>query len=282
MDFRQIIDENLYEYSDKIDCDVAEDLNRIFYRGLAAHDADDDSLLSLLIWEFKSVEDAADTESELKWIYAIDSKYISPILECYHAKVHDAEVKKTYFESVSLDEEKETALKECGFSLESVESKDINVTVDECKALSIAKKDAPPYIQSISNLSDDAFNQGLMNILFKYDNPALEDIMFLPKDWYEQTISCCTKTDGKVTGLLLVHLCPSGTLVPVLFFAVGADSRISLVEMMRFSISMAANIYSGDTIIRIHRRTPEVKALSGKLFPNKKGAPAVAGKRLES
>lgn len=101
MDFRQIIDENLYEYSDKIDCDVAEDLNRKYYRGLAAHDADDDSLLSLLIWEFKSVEDAAD-------------------------------------------------------------------------------------------------------------------------------------------------------------------------------------IYSGDTIIRIHRRTPEVKALSGKLFPNKKGAPAVAGKRLES
>ncbi len=162
-----------------------------------------------------------------------------------------------------------------------MESRDIDVTVDECKALFIAKKAAPSYVQSILNLTNEEFYQGLMNILFKYDNPALEDLAYLPKKWYEQSVSCYIKTDGKVTGFLLLHACPSGILIPVLLFAVGADSRMSLVEMMRFSIQKAAEIYPGNTVIRIHRRNGSVAALSNKLFPDKKGEPAIAGERFE-
>ncbi len=125
------------------------------------------------------------------------------------------------------------------------------------------------------------FYQGLMNILFRYDDPAQEDLAYLPKEWYEQSVSCFMRTDGKVSGFLLVHACPSGILVPILFFAVGTDFKISLIEMLRFSIRRAAEIYPEETVIRIRRRNTEVKALSGKLFPGKKGEPVLVCRRRE-
>ncbi|MCR5402242.1 MAG: hypothetical protein K6E91_00270 [Butyrivibrio sp.] len=281
MDIKTIFEDNIKEYSDFVDTDVAENINRIYYRGIAGHGPDDNSILSLLIWELKNVEDEQDTESELKWLYTIDPSYISPLMKSYHDEALNDDVRSTFFESPPLEKEREDALSECDFSLQAAESKDINITVDECKKLSIARKDAPPYIQSIAFLDNNEFYQGLMNILFKYDNPALEDLAYLSKTWFEQSVSCFTKTDDKVTGFLLVHACPSGILVPVLLFAVGADSRMNLVEMLRFSIKMAAEIYPGDTIIRIHRRNSIVSALSKKLFPDKKGEPVITGKRSE-
>ena len=281
MDLKAIFEDNINEYSDHVDCDVAENMERLFYRGLAGHDPDDGSLLSLLIWELKSVQDIEKAESELKWIYAVDPSFIAPLLDGYNKEVRDEKVKKTFFESTTLDKDNQSALGESGFSFRSVESSDIHVTVDECKALFIAKKAAPSYVHSIQDLTNEEFYQGLMNILFKYDNPALEDLAYIPKKWYEQSVSCYIKTDGKVTGFFLVHACSSGILIPVLFFAVGADSRMSLVEMMRFSIKKAAEIYPGNTVIRIHRRDDSVTALSKKLFPDKKGEPAIAGERSE-
>ncbi len=281
MDIRAIFEDNIDEYSDYVDGDVAENMTRLHYRGIAGHDPDGDDLLSLLIWELKSVDDRKNTESELKWIYAADSSFLSPLLEGYHKEVLNEEVRRTFFESTSLEKEKEAALEECGFTLESVESKDITVTIDDCKALAIARKNAPPYVQSIIFLDYQEFYQGIMNILFKYDNPSQEDLAYLPKEWYEQSVSCFTKTDGKVTGLLLVHACPSGVLIPILYFAVGADYRKNLLEMLRFSIGRAAEIYPGNTLIRIHRRNSVVRDLSGKLFPDKKGEPAVVGERAE-
>lgn len=281
MDFRTIFGDNIDEYSDLVDEDVAENMGRMFFHGLAGHDPDDRSLLSLLIWELKSVENIRHTSSELRFIYAADPSFISPLLEKYHEEVMNDKVKKTFFEITSQEPDTEEALSECGFSIKRVESRDIDVTVDECKGLPVAKKDAPPYIQSIDILDNQEFYQGLMNILFRYENPALEDLAYLPRQWYEQTVSCYCETDGKVTGLLLVHACPSGILIPVLFFSVGADYKMNLIEMLRFSIARAAEIYPGDTVIRIHRRNHDVNVLSEKFFPGRTGRTAVAGERSE-
>lgn len=38
MDFRTIFEDNVYEYSDFIDSDVAENMTRINFRGIAGHD----------------------------------------------------------------------------------------------------------------------------------------------------------------------------------------------------------------------------------------------------
>ena len=282
MEFKEILEDNISEYSDYIDSDVAENIDRLHYRGIAGHDPDTDSLLSLLIWRLQSVDDSHAADSELQWIYTADPSYISQLLAGYHEEIESKNIRKTFFEHSTLGEETEEALSDCGFTLTQVESRDINVTVDECNDLSIAKKESPPYIQSIDLLDHHDFNQGLMNVLFRYDDISQDDLAYLPKDWYEQSVSCYTKTDGKVTGLLLIHACPSGILLPVLFFAVGADYKQNLIDMLRFSIHKAAEIYPGNTVIRIHRRNNEVSALSSKFCPAKKGAPAIAGERIEN
>ena len=282
MNLRPIFKDNAYEYYDFMDPDVAENLGRRFFRGLAAHDPEDDHILSLLIWELKAVEDLRDTESEIKWIYSDDASSIPSVLDEYHKEAESEEVEKTVFEFPSLDEDIISTLSDCDFTIAKTESKDLCVTVDECRSLSLARKSAPLYIQSIEDLDSQEFFQGMMNILFRFDDPSPDDIAYLPKEWYDQTVSCCTRTDGKVTGLFLVHATPSGILVPVMFYAVGPDSRRNLLDMMRFSIHRAAENYSGDTIIRIHRRNNPVLDLSQRLFPDKKGDPAIAGNRKES
>lgn len=281
MDIKTIYEDNISGYSDIVDDDVAENMKRVYYRGLAGHDPDDESVLSMLIWEIRSVDESWDTESELKWIYAADPSFISPLMDGYQKEAHKESVRRTYFESTTLQKEQEEEFQEKGFTLSHAEGMDISVTLEECASLSIARKKAPPYVQSLVFLDEQEFCQGLMNILFRYDDPALEDLAYLPKDWFDPLVSCYIKTDDKVTGFLLVHVCPSGILVPVLLFSVGADSRMNLLEMMRFSIHRSLGIYPEDTIVRIRRRNEAVRALSGKLFPDKKGDPATSGERTE-
>ena len=281
MELRTVDENNIDEYSDIVDMDVAENIGRLYYHGLAGHDPYDDNILSLLIWELKNRDNNEDSESELKFIYSIDPSYISTLMDGYGSEAADNNVNRTFFESTSLEHGNKEALLQCDFSLEQVESRDLIITADECAKLPLAKKPAPPYVDSLGSLNSAEFYQGLMNILFKYDDPAMDDLAFLPQEWYEQSVSCFTKTDGRITGLLLVHICPSGTLVPVLFFAVGADSRLNLLEMLCFSVRQVMRIYPGDTPIRIHRRNNDVRALFGKLFPNKNGKNAVAGERIE-
>ncbi len=280
MELRTVDENNIDEYSDIVDMDVAENMDRVFYHGLAGHDSDSDDILSLLIWELKTKNDNEDSESELRFIYSLDPSYLSPLMDGYGSEAADDSVTRTFFESTSLEHADEEALSQCGFSLEQVESRDLIITADECAQLPLSKKPAPPYVDSLESLDQAEFYQGLMNILFRYEDPAMSDLAFLPREWYEQSVSCFTKTDDRITGLLLVHICPSGTLVPVLFFAVGADSRINLLEMLRFSIRQVIENYPGDTLIRVRRRNPDIRTLSGKLFPNKKGESVVAGERI--
>ncbi|MBQ7429383.1 MAG: hypothetical protein IJV29_06915 [Butyrivibrio sp.] len=47
MDIESIFEVNINEYSDYVDGDVAENMGRLFYRGIAGHNPDDDSVLSI-------------------------------------------------------------------------------------------------------------------------------------------------------------------------------------------------------------------------------------------
>lgn len=80
MEFRTVDENNIDEYSDIVDMDVAENMGRVFYHGLAGHDPNDDNILSLLIWELKTRNNNEDSESELRFIYSIDPSYLSALM----------------------------------------------------------------------------------------------------------------------------------------------------------------------------------------------------------
>ncbi len=56
MELRTVDENNIDEYSHIVDMDVAENIGRVYYHGLAGHDPYDDNILSLLIWELKNKE----------------------------------------------------------------------------------------------------------------------------------------------------------------------------------------------------------------------------------
>ena len=282
MNFLDLYSDNISDYSEWIDPDVAENINRAYYRGLAAHDVYDDSLKALMIWELKSLEEEEeDTEAEIAWIYSETPGVVDPLIREYENVIRTNEVKRSFFESTKIDQDTADALEDCSFSVSSVESGSLRIPLKEFIDLPFAKKKAPAYVQNIGSLDGMEFCQGIMNLLCRTEVTSVEDLSYLPKDWFDQNISCCIKTDGKVNSFLLIHVCPSGVLMPVLFFAVGADYRQNLLEMMRFSIREAARRHAGDTPVLIRRRTKEVTMLMSKLFPEKKGAPAFAGDRKE-
>jgi len=99
--------------------------------------------------------------------------------------------------------------------------------------------------------------------------------------WFEQDVSSCVQTDGKATGFLLVHKTESDKLVVELLFAMEPDATINLLQMIRYSVNAAAEKYPPETEVILKRHDGNSKALINKLFPDKKGAEALAGEREE-
>ena len=281
MHFLDLYKDNISDYSEWIDPDVAENISRAYYRGIAALDSYDDSLKAIVIWELKSLEEQDDTESEIEWIYSENPGSVDPLIKEYESRILADEVKRSFFESTVIDQPMADALEGCDFTVSSVESKFLRIPLKEFTALPFMKKKVPSYVQNIGSIKKMEFCQGIMNLLCRTEVESIEDLSYLPIDWFDPDVSCCIKTDGKVNSFLLVHTCSSGVLLPVLFFAVGADYRQNLLEMMRFSIREAARHYSEDTPVLVRRRNQEITKLMSKLFPTKKGAQAFAGDREE-
>ena len=281
MDIKKIDAGNIEEYTDIIAPDIAENMVRMYYRGLACHDPGDVSLKSALIWELQAVEEDADTESRIDCIYARAPEDLNELLSAYHNEAVDEEVKRSFFELPSLEKGIQGELKDRDFDIDAVEGMDVHITIDELSALPLAKKKAPDFVHSLADLDTTAYHQGIMRLLLQSDACPMEDMCYIPKSWFEQDISCYVITDGKVNGFLLIHEFPSGILMPVFFRATGADASRHIAYMMIYSINQAAKKYSGDRTVLIRRRAPYIEALVEKFFPGRKGEPAVAGERKE-
>ena len=280
MNIKEIVANNIKEYAGIVDPDIAENMTRMYYRGLACHD-DDDSVKSAMIWELQAVEEESDTESRIECVYAKDPGSIEELLGAYHGQAVDEEVKRSFFEYPSLDEKVWESLSGQGFDIASVEGRDVHITIDELASLPLAQKKAPSFVESLADLETTEYHQGIMKLLLKSDTCPMEDMCYIPKSWFEQDISCFVKTDGKVNGFLLIHEFPSGMLMPVFFRATGPDASKNIAYMMIYSINKAAKKYPGDRTVLVRRRASYIEALVQKFFPGRKGVPAVAGERRE-
>ncbi len=134
------------------------------------------------------------------------------------------------------------------------------------------QKEAAPYVIPISDLEIMQFRNGIEYSLSHGKKAAVEDLEYLPMDWYEENISCCVMSDDKVIGFLLVHKMPSDTLFPQLIYSSGQNARVDLVNMMRFSLEKATKIYSPDAKVLIRRNKNEIMLLARNMLGEYKGA----------
>ena len=281
MEVVAITEENLDEFTDVIDVDIAENIGRKYYRGIGIRDEMDDIVASM-IWEYKNANDDADTRTELMWVSMNTEEHADELFKYYREDAKFENVKTSFFDMAIPEELVSEALTKHGFTVKEHESRDIYTTVGEVAKFSLAQKKPPSYIVGLFDLTVKQYRQGVISCLYKGKKGMMEDLSGVPMGWYDQDISCAVRTDDEITGFLLVHKTPSGILMPVLFYASGPNSKMDLLNMIRFSIRSAAAECRPDTKILIRRHSQAVKALSDKLLPDKKGEPALFGKRKES
>lgn len=281
MKFVTITKENADLYKGILDADAAEHIGRSHYRALALHEEEDREPNAWLIWKLLHNGDRKSEEAELLWFFAKDVESGKAILEEYEKRAAETEVIVTRFEFPAGQKDTELAtLREMGYETREAESRDLVITVADLDALPITDRTtAASNLMSIGELTFNQFRKGVRNCLFRGKAGILEDLDEIPINWFEPDVSGCVQIDGNVCGFLLVHKQPSNRLDAELLFAAEPASRQDMIGMIRFSMLKAIENYSGDTQVLIRRCNDATRALTSKIFPEKKGTHVIIGEK---
>ena len=278
-----ITEDNLEEFEDILPEDVAENIGRVAYRGIAVAD-DDGSPGAAVVWEYQNLEDdTKDTVSKISWVSETDPDTGKALFDEYGFEVsEDGAVKSTAEFTVSDMEGLKGILTEAGFSFTEKEGGNLIVTVENLSELAIVKKKkVPGYIKPFGTLMLRPYRRGLMNCIFHTKRELLVDLSSLPMDWFDPDLSCYVETDDKITGFLLIHKLPSGRLRVEFVSAFGPDAKTDIIYMMRYAILQSFIEYPGETEVILPRRDVAAKKLTEYFFPGEKGEPSVLCERKE-
>ena len=278
MEILELNADNVTDYEDILDQDISENIGREFYRGIVAVE-DGNAPKGAMIWEYKDLEEDADTNAEICFLRSEGSEVIRSLLSDFETMAEDSEVKGVFFELNDLSEETKQGFTDDGFTLSAVEGRDMIVRVADLKSLASLKKKTRDNIVGISELMELQFMQGVTNCLFHGEKGLVEDLEYLDKDWFDEIISSAVIMDGKVSGLFLVHRLPSGDLMPVLLTAIGPDFKTDLLQMLVFSAQKASDQCTGDTKVICRRHNKEVAAITKRLFAGKTGSEVTRGEK---
>lgn len=136
-----------------------------------------------------------------------------------------------------------------------IQGRDTSVTVNMLsKALSAG-----------NTISDDIYSFGELNfteqqkIVFEcrnLDNKGiLKEIPYaFDALMFDYDVSCCLLRDGIMKGILLVGILDEKKLIPVLFFSDKGENKTLGMNLMKYSVNQALELYGGDAefILRAH------------------------------
>ncbi|MBR4530779.1 MAG: hypothetical protein IKO80_10960 [Lachnospiraceae bacterium] len=275
-----ISEENIEAFRSLLGEDVADDMKRVYFRGIGARD-DNGKALGAVAFELIDAESGDDTKSRIFLAKYRNEEAGSLLQEFYTANaVSEDEITESTYELP--DEAQAEVFVHAGFTGGKKESDEIRITLGEIAKLDIAKpRNLPDYIGSIEDLSVLQYRNAVKKILFKGQKGILEDLAYLPKNWFDEQISACSVSDDEADGLFLVRRTPSGTLIPVLLYAYGPDYRKNLLFMIGQAARRALESCPPETPVLINRKNPATRALAGKLLPKTTGAEIFYGSRKE-
>ncbi len=153
------------------------------------------------------------------------------------------------------------------------------MTLEELSVLSVIKGIVPKYILPVCRLTINLFRRGIAKCVSDNRKGILEDLEFLPINWYDTDVSCCVYNGGSVNGFLLVNKTATGKIVVDLFFAYEPEAGKNLLYMINFSVRKALKKYPKDTVVKLVIHNEISAALVKKLFPRKHGKICIMGER---
>ncbi len=280
MEVVAITTDNAEEFSVFLDEDMQENLDRVFYKGIGAID-DSGNPAGALVYELKDSESEEDTKSRIRIFNTGSNEVEKLLMEEYARAVDEEEVEESFYESG--DEPMSHMLNENGFSLEVSEGLDVVITIEDIKSISklVKNRKFPSHIKPLTDISVLQYRSFVKTCLFKGRRGLLDDLAYLPINWFERDISICSITDDKVDGVLLIKKAPSGMLFALLFTAFGPDYKQNLGLMMAAAAQKIVELYPEDTQVVIRRHNDTVRKLTDKFFSVRKGSEVYSGTRSE-
>ncbi len=269
---KKITEDNVDEYESIIPPDVAENVWREHHKGIAFHEDEDDEPQAILMCATTGAGwDGDDKELIIEWIYSVDNSAFKALIDLLVSEATEEQVARVRVEIKDTDLEKKELLLKNGFTATGRESLLLETTVDELSQIKQFQGKIKGDIVSIDELFTREFRRALTNFIFHGASGLLEDAEYLPMSFYDLELSCCFRTGEKITAMFLVRRTASGILVPVLMYAFEPDGPVKLMMLLRYFVQTAEKTLPGDTKVMICRYSEAVKALSTKLFPDKKG-----------
>ena len=180
------------------------------------------------------------------------------------------------------DKEKK-ALKNAGFKVSLGEDDIVTAGFSVVKAMPVfAIKKRLESIHQLKDMTDTLYNKTIREMLFKNLFGLCEDIAFLPRDYFDNDVSCYYENGKEVRGVMLVHKSAGNKIRPELMTGWGADYAKIIPLLISHSVYFAGEFYDpGDTVV-IDRHNIQSLALIEKLLPQKIGNPIFVGERIET
>jgi len=283
MEIVELTEDNIQEYVSEIGEDVAENISRIFYRGIIAVSDDRKNMGGGIIWQYHNLTDEKDTESIIEWIRIQDIDAAGALFDAYSEHIAKDKAVRTHVVIPVKDSSREQqALKDAGFKIRLTEGDNIIVSLSELFELPIMKsRNVPDYIHPLNTLVSRRFRRGVQQCIAIGQKGLCEDLEYLPMTWFDPDISFFAEKDGKFCGFLLFHKMPSGMIAIQVMTGIGKDFQQTILGMIRkYIITMEEN-YPPDTKILMNRRNQASLKLAEKLLPRGFGIPVYAGAREE-
>ncbi len=148
----------------------------------------------------------------------------------------------------------ENTAKEQDERLSQSEDGDIRLMVGDLKNIRLPANEDGANVVRFGDLSEGGRWDAITLCLYNKAGSLLENMEYLPDDWYEQDVSCCVIRNQAVEGVLLVRRLPGGELMPVLVHSSGANADINAISLMKYARNAALTKYPEDdkVVVRVH------------------------------
>lgn len=273
---------NIDLYAEYLDY-ASENIGRDWCRAFLITDEEETTPYAGICWELIGADDDDEVTSQILWCRIWDEQASIALFEEYKQRAKNEGVISTSFE-LPIEEVRSAkdAFAKAGFSLVEAEGSAISITLSDAMELPFVKKGTLPYyVTNLSDFSERGIKRGIASCLYHGAKGLLYDQATIPTEWFNLDVSSCVETDGKISGLFLLHENPAGALIPQLLFAYGPDFQKDILMMIRCTIQAAGMILPWGTKILLYRHDKRTHALISHLFPNHKGIPVLRGKRAE-
>lgn len=279
MGIHTINKENMNEYADWLDPNIAENIGRDGYYGLAWQNGKDADH-ALIVWRLQHPWQG-ETTARILQMQAQTAAGAQAVLKAYEDALQDMHAVRSVFEFPEhTDECCIEELRRAGYEPHPGEQQAITVTVGELETCPLmSAQPLPPHVTSIGGLTVEQLRRVIQNCLLQHREGSLEDLYSLPIRWFEPEVSCCLQEDGRVYGLFLVHRLPGKGLVVELMYAEKTATKNDFVSMMRYAVRRAAKLYEKDTPVLLRQSSDVARAVTDRLFPDKTGDRAIIGEK---